>query len=180
MWGDSLTPPVAANLQLLVPGRTVFNGGVTGETSTQIAARKLADGSAHAAWISVFWYGQNNARDPQQIKADLAASVASLAAGNDHFLVLGVINQDIPSQVAGGAVYPLITQLNAELAQLYPRNFFDMRSYLVSQGVAMQDTADLQKDVVPAALRFDEIHLDNDGSVLVARKLKELLDARGW
>lgn len=180
MWGDSLTPPVAANLQLLVSGRTVFNGGVTGETSSQIAARELGDGGAHAGWINVFWYGQNNARDPQQIKADLAASIASLAPGNDRFLVLGVVNQDLPTQVSGGPVYALITQLNAELAQLYPRNFFDMRAYLVSQGVGMQDAADLQKDVVPQALRFDEIHLNNDGSVLVARKIKELLDARGW
>jgi hypothetical protein len=33
---------------------------------------------------------------------------------------------------------------------------------------------------VPGSLRVDEIHLDNDASLLVAARIKELLDARGW
>jgi lysophospholipase L1-like esterase len=40
--------------------------------------------------------------------------------------------------------------------------------------------ADAQNDVIPSSLRFDEIHLNNDGSVLVAAKVKEFLDAKGW
>lgn len=39
-WGDSLTVPFAPELQLLYNDRTIFNGGVGGQTSIQIAARQ--------------------------------------------------------------------------------------------------------------------------------------------
>lgn len=64
-WGDSLTPPFAANLQLSYPGRGVYNGGVSDETSTQIATRATAD-TSHATWINVFWYGQNIPLSPSR------------------------------------------------------------------------------------------------------------------
>src|SRR6478752_10417185 len=101
--------------------RPVFNGGVTGETSTQIADREVAD-TAHRDWVTVFWYGQNNLkdpatidlqRDPAQVKADIARSVAALAPGNTHFLVLSVVNQDKPGERRGEPVYNAILQLNA-------------------------------------------------------------------
>jgi lysophospholipase L1-like esterase len=181
-WGDSLTPPMAANLQLMVPGRKVFNGGVTGETSTQIAARLFADGGAHANWINIFWYGQNNQTDPERIKADLAASVAALSPGNRRFLILGVVNKARDDEQRGAPNYETIVRLNRELAALYPNNFIDIRSWLVNLAKAfiVQDLTDQSLDEVPSSLRFDEIHLNNDGSIAVAAKVKEWLDARGW
>jgi len=181
-WGDSLTPPFAANLQVLYPARVVFDGGMAGQTSTEISARQRADTSGRNAWINVFWYGTNNPTQPAQIKADIAASVAALAPGNDRFLVLGVVNKDRPEEIRGGAVYNTIVQLNNELAAAYPGRFIDIRAHLVSQfnPSSAQDVADAQDDVVPTSLRFDEIHLNNDGSVIVARKVKEFIDAKGW
>jgi len=181
-WGDSLTPAFAANLQLLYPGRTVYDGGVNGQTSTQIAARQLADTAGRNTWINVFWYGQNNVTQPAQIKADLAASIAALAPGNARFLVLSVVNEATPIASKGGADYATIVQLNAELGALYPQNFFDIRSYLVSlyDPTNAQDVADFASGDVPSSLRLDIIHLDNNGSVAVAKKVKELIDAKGW
>lgn len=182
LWGDSLTPPVAANLQLLETNRTVFDGGVNGETSTQIAARQLAD-TSRRGWVNVFWYGANNPDDPARIKADLAASVAAvLASGNSRFLVLSIVNEALPQSSLGSATLATILQLNADLAMLYPGNFFDIRAYLVAHAnpANAQDAVDVQNGDVPGSLRLDEIHLDNDGSLLVAAKIKELLDARGW
>jgi hypothetical protein len=181
MWGDSLTVPVAPNLQLLMPGRVVFNGGVVGEDSTQIAARQLAD-DEHKSWINVFWYGGNNEDEPERIKSDIAASVASLAPGNNRFLVLSVVNQSTPLEVRGTLGYATIVQLNSELAALYPQNFFDIRAYLVSRfdpGNA-QDVLDFQNDVVPSSLRFDKIHLNNEGSIIVATQVKQFIEAKGW
>lgn len=185
MWGDSLTPPVAANLQVLFyPNRIVFNGGVGGETSSQITTRMVADGSAHNNWISVFWYGQNNESDPTRIKADLATSISALAPGNSRFLVLGVINEALPEESRGSAIYNLIVQLNSELAGLYPQNFIDIRPVLVTHynPAIPQDVIDFQNDVPPSSLRFsnDSIHLNNDGSVLVAQQITNFLNARGW
>jgi hypothetical protein len=182
LWGDSLTPPVAANLQMLEPNRTVFDGGVNGETSTQIAARQLADGTRRG-WVNVFWYGANNPDDPARVKADLAASIAAvLAAGNSRFLVLSVVNEALPQSSLGSATFATILQLNADLAALYPANFFDIRAFLVAHPnpANAQDALDVQNGDVPSSLRIDEIHLDNDGSLLVAGQIKAMLDARGW
>lgn len=181
-WGDSLTPPFAANLQLLYPTRTVFNGGVVGQNSTEISMRQRADTSGRDTWINIFWYGQNNPTAPARIQADIAASVAALAPGNDHFIVLAVVNKDRPEEIRGGAVYNQIVQLNNELAVTYPANYIDIRSHLVSQfnPARAEDVADAQDDVVPSSLRFDEIHLNNDGSVVVATRVKAFIDAKGW
>ncbi len=64
MGGDSLTPAVSANLQLLYPNRVAFNGDVARQTTTEIATRMLADTQAHNTWINVFWYGQSNVKHP--------------------------------------------------------------------------------------------------------------------
>ena len=181
-WGDSLTPPFAANLQVLYPARVVFDGGMAGQTSTEISARQRADTSGRNAWINIFWYGTNNPTQPAQIKADIAASVAALAPGNDRFLVLGVVNKDRPEEIRGGAVYNTIVQLNKDLAAAYPDNYLDIRSYLVNHynPSVPQDVIDFQNDVMPFSLRHDEGHLNNDGSVLVARRIQEFINAKGW
>lgn len=182
IWGDSLTPAVVNNLRLLYPSREIYNGGITAQTSVQIAARQLADTSGRNAWVNVFWYGHNNVTAPDQIKADIAASVAALAPGNSRFVVLSVLNQGKPNELRGAPGYATIIQLNNELAATYPQNYLDIRAYLISQAnpASGQDMLDVQNDVIPSSLRFDEIHLNNDGSVHVARRLKEFIDAKGW
>lgn len=190
LWGDSLTAGYGPQLQALLGSRIVFNGGVTGETSTQIADREVAD-TAHRDWVTVFWYGQNNLkdpatidlqRDPAQVKADIARSVAALAPGNTHFLVLSVVNQDKPGERKGEPVYDAILQLNAELAAAYPNNYFDIRSWMVSQADPNNpdDVASLQADLPARSLRWDEVHLTLDGYLAVARKVIEVLASRGW
>ena len=190
MWGDSLTWGVADQLKALEASKPVFNGGVIGETSMQIVERQLAD-MAHRDWVTVIWYGHNNLkdpaaidlqRDPAQVKADIARSVAALAPGNTHFLVLSVVIQDKPGERRGEPVYQAILQLNAELAAAYPNNYFDIRSWLVAQANPNNpdDAASLQADLPARSLRWDEVHLTLDGSIAVAKKIKELLDARGW
>ena len=57
-----------------------------------------------------------------------------------------------------------------------------MRDFLVNQydRSNAQDVQDFQNDVVPSSLRFDEIHLNNQGSVLVATRIRDFIDAKGW
>jgi lysophospholipase L1-like esterase len=177
-----MVPPVAANLQLLYPSRVVHDGGVAGQTSSEIAARQQAAAGSHDTWINIFWYGHNNQTQSSQIKADIAASVATLAPGNTRFLVLAVVNQATAAESRGGSDYPSIIQLNNDLAALYPQNYLDIRVHLVNgyDPANAQDVADFQNDVVPSSLRFDHIHLNNQGSVRVAQKLREVVDAKGW
>jgi hypothetical protein len=179
-WGDSLTPAFALNLQVLMPDRVVFNGGVPGETSSQIAARVVAD-SDHRNWVSIFWAGQNNDNQPAQIKADIAAAIAALAPGNSRFIVISVMNK--ASEPKGTTAYAAIVQLNGELAATYPNNYLDIRSFIVRQydPNQWQDVIDFGNDVPPSSLRFDaEGHLRNEGSVLVAAQVKQFILAHGW
>lgn len=190
LWGDSLTWGYAPQLLTLMAGRQVFNGGIIGETSMQIAARELAD-TAHRDWVSVFWYGHNNLKDPStldpqrdtaQVKADIARSVAALAPGNTHYLVLSVVNQDIPGERRGEPAYDAILQLNADLAAAYPNNYLDIRTWLVNQAdpTKPEDAASLSADLPARSLRWDEVHLTVDGSLALARRIKQEIETRGW
>lgn len=181
-WGDSMTPGVAQRLQQRYPDREVYNGGVGGETSAQIAARQTADTAGRNGWINIFWYGQNNQTEPEQIKADIAVSVAALAPGNARFLVLAVVNEAKPEESRGAPIHSTIVQLNKELASLYPGHYLDVRTYLVNHydPAKPEDVANFQEDVPPRSLRYDEIHQNNEGAELVTDWLKGILDARGW
>jgi hypothetical protein len=181
MWGDSMTTLVASNLQLLMPQRTVFNQGYVGWTSSQIAAVQLAD-TTHQNWVSTFWYGHNNKAEPERIKADIAASVAHLAPGNMRFVVIGLVNRADGSESRGTPGYAALLALNAELAATYGANYLDVRSLLVASynPNLPQDVADFNADVPPASLRNDEIHLRNDGSVIVAQRIRQFIEAKGW
>lgn len=180
-WGDSMTPAFALNLQVLYPGRTVLQEGFLGQTSTVIANNEVADADHHN-WINIFWYGHNNENDPETIKADIARSIAQLAPGNSRFIVLGVVNEANGKEGKGTPAYGKIVTLNADLAALYPGNYIDIRAWLVAHYNANDagDVADFQDDVPPRSLRYDEIHLRNEGSVLVAERVKQFIDAKGW
>lgn len=188
LWGDSHVsglpgnadiPGVAAALRSLVSGRTVFDGGIAGETSSQIAARQSQD-TAHDDWVSVFWYGGNNQTQAEAIKDDLARSIASLASGHQRFVVLPVLNQ--AGEERGSPNHRTISRLNAELAALYPRNFVDVRSELLARADAANaaDRADVDQDVVPSSLRADGVHLNQAGALVVAQQLLAFITAQGW
>ena len=189
-WGDSHTtglpdrsdvPGYAAQLRQIAGARQVFEGGFAGLTSTQVAEQQVRD-DAHDDWVNVFWYGGNNQTDTETIKADLARSIASLAPGNERFLVLGVVNQAAPAERRGGADYATIVRLNSELAAQYGDRFFDIREFLVglADPANPADVVDRQDDVPPTSLRVDGVHLNSAGSTAVARKVLELIAAKGW
>jgi hypothetical protein len=97
-WGDSLTAGNEDGTGVTFPGvlsttlgnRLVYNGGVGGQTSTQIEARMVAD-TTKSSWTVVIWAGRNNFSNPSQVEADVAAMIASLGS-NSHYLVLSVEN----------------------------------------------------------------------------------------
>ena len=184
-WGDSLTPAFALNLQVIEPNRTVIEQGFNGQTSSVIETAQLAD-MDHRDWINIFWYGHNDFREapdsaPATVAGKLAASIAHLVPGNTHFIVLSVVN-DADFAPRGTATYAAIIALNAQLAALYPENYVDVRSWLVAHydPTLPQDVTDFANDVPPTSLRYDSIHLRNEGSVLVAQRVAAFIDAKGW
>lgn len=177
-WGDSLTAgtggtPYPTVLQS-ISGTKVSNGGVGGETSTQIKTRMLAATNLYSQ-PTIIWAGRNNYSDTATVLADVASMVSALASvGNNKFLVLSVLNGSYGTYEApGGLGYQQITNLNAQLSAAYGPRYVEVREYLVSlyNPANPTDVADHAADRPPTSLRSDAIHLNSAGYSAVANYL---------
>jgi len=177
-WGDSLTAgtggtPYPTTLDL-ISGFNVTNKGVGGETSTQIKDRFLADPATQDRSV-IIWAGRNNADAPQTTLDDVEIMVADLR--HSRFLILSVLNGS--GEGTGTTRLDNILTANNGLRIAYPENYFDIRSYLISDGLSdagitptAQDLLDIADDIVPDSLRSDAIHLNTDGYNVVAEQVR--------
>lgn len=189
-WGDSLTagtgsgaagpyPKVVANSGLR--GRWFFNGGVGGDTSTQVKTRFMAGDPGLAPATTIIWAGRNNYTSPATVKADIAAMIATLT--HSRYLVLSIINGDYSNEYIGHTDYPTIITLNADLATLYGTRFVDVRTPLVAAGApggSSPSPTDYANDVPPVGIRFDNLHLLDAGYAIVAAAVYAKLLANSW
>ena len=178
-WGDSLTDGSGGTTVTnrypgalaLYSGFYVADGGVSGETSTQIRTRQTA-GSNTWYQPTIIWAGRNNYTDTNAVIADIAAMVTNLwSCGNtNRYIVMSVLNGDYSTEWVGTTNYQTITNLNGMLSSIYGTQYFDIRSYLVSRynPSLTNDVTDFGHDVPPASLRSDQIHLNDDGYPAVA------------
>jgi lysophospholipase L1-like esterase len=173
-WGDSLmqgfTSPFPTQLAGLIP-RSVFNGGISGETSTQIRSRMLAATTRFNDSV-IIWAGRNdpaNGISSTTTKANIAAMVAAL--GHTRYLILSIPNSS--AEPSGSSAYNAIVTLNSDLATIYGVHYFDVRSYLVSQynPSLSQDAIDHAADIPPTSLRFDTLHPNDAGDALIAAQV---------
>ena len=178
MWGESLTRGLFPQLRTVLPERQVFNGGVNSQTSTQISARQLAD-TEHRDWIALLWLGRPTGSSPTKVEADIAASVAAL--GHDRYIVVSVFHRN-DTEPLGTPNHTTVVRLNEELAALYPNNFFDARRIVIEayDPTSEADREDYAKQIAPASLRWDYVHLRDEGYLLLANRLREFIEARGW
>jgi lysophospholipase L1-like esterase len=182
LWGDSMVPGIARAFEYMwSPPRRIFDGGIAGQASPEIAARATADVD-HRDWITIYWMGHNNITDPERVKADLAASIAHLAPGNDRFIVLSILNNGDGSADRGSDRYNTVLKLDSELAAAYGNNYLDIRSFMVAQSNPgnPQQAEELRRDVPSSTLRFDGIHLHGPGDEVVAQRLIDFIRGRGW
>lgn len=182
-WGDSMTDGFGQTpFTDLFPDSTfkdVYNGGVDGETSTQIKTRFDAAPSRHGD-VSIFWVGRNNWADPVQIKADLAAMVADL--WHDKYLMINMMAAAYEDEPFEGAKYNAILQFNIDLEAIYGGHYVDLRNLIANSYDPNnpQDVLDYARNLPPSSLRYDEGHLNAAGNALVASFLNTELLARGY
>lgn len=193
-YGDSLTfgsgstggQTYPAQAVALWPrGRWYFNGGVGGDTSSQILTRYLAADASYKAGTLVIWSGRNNYSDAAQVKADIAAMVAAHEAngGGGRYLVLSIINGNYANEYINQSGWTQAVNLNAELAGLYGARFVDVRGPLVQAGSPSGITpnpTDYARDIPPSEIRADNIHLLNNGYGIVASAVYAKLAEFGW
>lgn len=179
-WGDSLTDGTGATGQSAIypellramrwPPSGVYEGGVGGETSTQIKTRMVA-GTMMRGWTTVIWAGRNNYNSPTTVLADIAEMVATLT--HRRFLILSVINKADGTESSGSAGHTAITSLNAQLATAYPNNYLDIRSLIVAASAGTGDAPN-------SSWTSDGLHLNNTGYAYVAGQVSDFLRGALW
>jgi lysophospholipase L1-like esterase len=176
-WGDSLTygdedgtgvtyPGV---LSLDLNGRPVFNAGVSGQTSTQIAARETAS-TGTLNWTTIIWAGRNDFATLTPCTTDISNMVAALGT-NTNYVVLSVLNAQ--GEGIGTTAYTEIANLNASLSNSwYPSgHYLDVRHALVTNynPNLPQDVIDFNDDIPPNSLAYaGQVHLNAAGYTLLA------------
>lgn len=176
--------PITGTLQG-IHGALSYNGSLVFQRDTAGAAVAVPaqspftpDTFGREAQINVFWIGGNNFYEPEAVKSDIAAAAAFLTT--DRFVVLGVLNGG--SVPIGTYSYEQVTQLNADLADLYPDNFIDIRRILIEHydpGLP-QDVQDHDNDVPPTSLRNDDQHPNDAGYAVVAQAVAAFIEQEGW
>jgi len=176
-WGDSLTDIGYPMVLQVSSGCPTYNGGVGGETSTQIKSRMIAD-SARYGDIAVIWAGRNNYDAPVTVMSDIADMVAALTTSN--YIVLSVLNSS--TEIAGSAGYLAVESLNSSLSSVYNTKFLDIRSILVDSynPEVPQDVTDHGNDIVPSSLRYDTLHINKAGIEIVAEVIEDKLISLGY
>ncbi|MDI1346597.1 MAG: SGNH/GDSL hydrolase family protein, partial [Pseudolabrys sp.] len=180
-WGDSLTAVTAGsytnvylNILAELDNKNIYNGGVSGETSTQIKTRMLAATSKYS-WPTIIWAGRNDFSSPSTVEANIASMVAALASvGNTNYIILSILNG--PGEPSGSASYNQIISINNFLASTYGSHYLDVRTYLIQSGLSVagiatstQDQIDYGNDVPATDFRSDSIvHLNVAGYTVVA------------
>jgi len=93
----------------------------------------------YAGYLPVFWEGRNNVTAKSQILSDIAAQVATVPS-NQNYLVMSIINQDIPAEWIGEFHVWTIIDLNNQLANKYGARYLDIRKALVDSYDSTQAT----------------------------------------
>jgi lysophospholipase L1-like esterase len=158
-WGDSLvsgnqdgsgiTAP-SAMAALYSPTANVINGGVGGQTCSQVLTRLQASGSALSYW-TVWWAGRNDLPNSSTIITCAANAVAAL--GTTNYIITAVLNAE--GDPSGSANYNAAVAVNASYASTYGAKFVDVRSKLVAAYNPENpvDVIDHANDIPPFSLR---------------------------
>ena len=122
----------------------------------------------------ILWAGNNNYFEPEIIKRDVRACVATFQALRTRFVLLTLMNGDFQGRRKNDVPntdYQRIIDYNTWLMNEFPRYALDIRTL-------MPRTADT--DVVDPAYRVDGIHLTNPGYDLVDTHTLRFELERGW
>jgi hypothetical protein len=149
------------------------------ETSSQILGRIKAD-TAHRNDLVIIWAGNNNFYEPEQVEADIAEAIQTIAPR--HFFVLTIVVGDFPDRYPGTSNYAAVKRLNGDLLEKYRNNVIDISSYLnalydptVPEGCSRSRARRLAELAPRGPGAFDRSWLPAGGRQGGSRDL-----ARGW
>ncbi|WP_155926223.1 hypothetical protein [Mycolicibacterium sp. CBMA 234] len=122
------------------------------------------DGVEYRGCFEIIWAGANNQEQPAAIVRDIASMVTFLS-GPPHYLIIGTI-----------------PTTSDALAKTYGPRFVDLRSWLVSDGLAAAgvaptaaDTEAVAAGIVPPSLTVDGTHFTQAAYTAVGHHLASLI-----
>ena len=140
---------------------------------------------AYANYTHVFWPDRNNYTEPARCLADSAAMVAALP--HKRFVFLTPLTGEYSTEFVSQTNYKTIVGIGQGLQAAYPQNVFDVRRYLIDEGLGAlgltptaQDLTDIANDTVPTQLRYDNVHLTTASYGLVATQAANFLTSKGF
>lgn len=169
-WGDSITagwfPWIS---RMYVQNGYIYNGGVGGETSTQIKARMLAD-TARYGKRTIICAGTNNYSSwPNTVLQDNIDMVAAL--GHDNYLILSPLGASTIPNGSEGRTNLNLTK--AALSGQFGSKYVDIEQVLIDNydPDIPQDVTDIGNGVTPSSLRSDIVHPNYWGGKVIADHL---------
>jgi lysophospholipase L1-like esterase len=171
-WGDSLTGGAygqnfRTELSRLLNFSTVYDGGVGGETSTQVKTRMIAATAKNRFGCVTIWVGRNNLTDPTTILADIETMVAALNHG--RFLIIGVMNAT--NEPTGSLGHTNAVLIENTLLAKYGKRFLSVRKHF---------NAGVSDDTPSTTLMADLVHPNAVGYGLVASLIRDALRDAGF
>jgi lysophospholipase L1-like esterase len=161
-------------------GTGVFAGAYTFTRATAGSAvtvparvQIIPDTSALKERVAIIWIGNNNYAEDANIQRDILAIIRTLEAMKTRYLILTMLNGNYPGRRANDAPntdYQTMMTINRNMMRL-SNNVVDIQKLLPKDPLT---------DVVDAAYRVDDIHLNSAGYALVAGHIRDALTARGW
>jgi hypothetical protein len=175
-WGDSLTygigthgiSPSWPDKLATSTGRTVYNGGVSGYTSTQIATafttRHQYDN------LAIIWSGRNNYSSPDTVISDVSGMLNNLPTPR-RCIIMSVLNGNYPNvEWSGDTAYNTIVALNVSLASVantYGCGFIDIRALQIANSLwnIAEDVIDKGHGVPPSTSRAADVFGTINGAI---------------
>lgn len=180
-WGDSRTDAATqTNFPTQVRTnssnrRIAYNGGVSGNTSTQIKTRFLANTRVDD-YVQVIWAGYNNHTDTATVLADIAAMVADAnSRSGGRYLVLTIPAPRDASFYPGTTPGDAIALINSTILSTYGTKAVNVNTALYAGD---------PNNVIAAANVIntvtDYVHMNTTGLGLVAADIETACVANGW
>lgn len=172
------------------PGTWTFTRSVEGSAVSVPPGTPFicTNGLAHESRVQIIWVGRNNVpldTFSTDVFRDVKSCVDYLKPYCRRYVVISVTNGQ--SEPRGAARYDKIVAHNQRLEDAYGGCYFDLRRYMIDNGLpdaritpTTADLAAIANDAPPPSLMADDIHFNTAGFTVVGNAILDFIQNKGW
>lgn len=172
------------------PGTWTFTRSVEGSAVSVPPGTPFicTNGLAHESRVQIIWVGRNNVpldTFSTDVFRDVKSCVDYLKPYCKRYVVISVTNGQ--SEPRGTARYDKIVAHNQRLEDTYGECYFDLRRYMIDNGLAdagitptTADLAAMANDAPPPSIMADDIHFSSAGFTVVGNAILDFIQTKEW